>query len=153
ERRESGRADEGIEHGAGAARDGALRAEHHHAGVRKVDDPHHAVDDGEAVRHGGVQPRGEERVEDDRDHFGIGAMGSPVFAVFGHTRSSFPPGLFCVTTKGSVASPVLLNLRTPPGRIESFSSSRASDARMASGFSEPAFWIAVKTARAVSYAG
>ena len=71
-------------------------------------------------------------------YFGIGATASPVFASFGQTRSSFPPGLFCVTTNGRMAWPVLLNFRTPPGRIESLSSSFASASRIASGFREPA---------------
>src|ERR1019366_3315140 len=166
-REEHGHDDEGrkkgVEREAREERERRVGPEHHDPRVREVDDAHDPVDHREAVRHRGIQTRGEEGVDDDVQSllhgpavgaypFGIGATGSPVRASFGHTMSTFPSGLFCVTTKGRTAWPVFVNFRTPPGRIESFSSIPASAARMASGFSEPAFWIAAKSARTVSYA-
>jgi IMP dehydrogenase/GMP reductase len=43
------------------------RAEHHHAGVREVDDLHHAVDEREAVRHRRVQASDHERADKGLD--------------------------------------------------------------------------------------
>ena len=80
----------------------------------------------------------------------MGATAGPVASSFGQTRSTLPPGLFWVTTKGRSDWPVLVKYRTWPGTMLLSMRSEASAARIFSGSSEPALEIAVRSARVVS---
>jgi len=66
---EEGRDDEEgqkrVERKPGEEGEGRVRPEHQDPGVGEIDDAHDPVDHREAIRHCGVQTRGEEGVDDD----------------------------------------------------------------------------------------